>query len=207
MIHRWFQALFVVGLLGLALGSRAQHVTPLHTFFQRNYDSTIIYQIGLREQFGPAYQVLAQHRGQFYFFTYQSPYRHARGRYFPGNLVRHFTRQESAFRAAEPDTNRYLLPGTVLPDTLRRYWQRLRPGQLWALKGDGPGWPAARTCVIDDGDHNIFYLIDRRGIRSAAFYAPAYWEECIGKDPNRQQALSIIKVFNAISRANRQRQW
>ena len=206
MTCRWFQSFFIVGLLGIALGSYAQELTPLHTFFQRNYDSTIIYQSGVRERDGPAYRILAKHQKQLYFFTYQSPYHDARGRYFPGNLLRHSARLEAAFQAAVPDTNRYLLPATVLPDTLRHHWQRLRPWQLWHLKGDGPGEPAGRTCVIDDGDHNTFYLIDRRGIRPASFYAPAYWEECLGPDPNRQRALMLIKVFGAISRANQQRQ-
>jgi hypothetical protein len=202
MICRWLRLPCVIGLTTVALGSRAQQLTPLHTFFQRNYDSTIIYQSGLREQFGPAYQILAKHQQQVYLFTYQSPYRIARGRYFPGNLVRHFARQESAFRATEPDTNRYLLPDVVPSDTLRRYWQRLRPRRLWAIKGDGPGGPAGRHCVIDDGDHHTFYLIDRRGIRSAGFYAPAYWEACLGHNASRQQALTTIEVFGAISRVS-----
>ena len=146
MICRWFQAPFIIGLLGVAFGGHAQQLTPLHTFFQRNYDSTIVYQIGLREQFGPAYQILAKHQQQLYFFTYQSPYRDARGRYFPGHLVRHFARQEAAFRAAPPDTNRYLLPATVLPDTLRRYWQRLRPGSSGTSRATRPaGQPDAHV--------------------------------------------------------------
>ena len=206
MISCWIRIACLIGLLGCGRSGHAQQATPLHTFFQRNYDSTIIYQSGLRERDGPAYQILAKHQGQVYFFTYQSPYRDARGRYFPGNLVRHFARQEAAFRVAVPDTNRFLLPATVRPDTLRRYWQRLRPRQVWAIKGDGPGGPVGSTCVIDDGDHNTFYLIDRRGIRPASFYAPAYWETCLGQDPNRQQALTLIKMFGAISRAGQQRQ-
>lgn len=108
---------------------------PLHTFFQRNYDSTIIYQSGLREQHQLAYLILAKRENQVYFFTYQSPYRNTGGRYFPGNLLRHYSKLEAAFQAAVPDTNRYLVPGTVPVDTLRRYWRRLRPPAAMGHKG------------------------------------------------------------------------
>ncbi|WP_201982785.1 hypothetical protein [Hymenobacter rubidus] len=161
-----------------------------------------MYQGGLRDRDGPSYLILAKQKNQVYFFTYQSPYRQARGRYFPGNLVRHFAKQEAAFRAAVPDTNRYLLPGIVPPDTLRWHWLRLQPRQLWAIKGDGPNQPAAPNCAVDDGDYNTFFLIDQRAMKSATFYAPAYWEECAGKDPNRQRAIRTRGEFHAILRAS-----
>ena len=180
---------------------------PLHTFFQRNYDSTIIYQCGLRKQHQLAYLILAKRENQVYFFTYQSPYRNTGGRYFPGNLLRHYSKLEAAFQAAVPDTNRYLVPGTVPLDTLCRYWRRLGPRQLWAIKGDGPNQPAAPNCAVDDGDNNTFFLIDLRAIKAAEFYAPAYWEECAGKDANRQWAIATRALLYAIRRTSQLGAW
>jgi hypothetical protein len=200
---RWFYLSCLGGLLGSASVSQAQDSTPLHTFFQRNYDSTIIYQSGLRQKDGPNYLILAKQANQVYFFSYSSPYREAAGRYFPGRLISFFANEEAAFRAAVPDTNRYLLPVAVLSDTLRRYWRLLNPRRFWAVKDDRQIPPPSSThpCGIDDGDDNTFYLITPRSLKVASFYAPAYWEECLGKDPNRQQAISARRLFWALPRS------
>ena len=197
----WFRIACLVGLLSSAQASSAQEVPPLHTFFQQNFDSTVIYQSGLSVGNGPYYLILAKQKDQVYFFTYTSPYQSAAGRYFPGNLMLHFANEEAAFRAAVPDKNRFLLPGLVPSDTLRRYWRRLRTHRFWTVKDDQQtAFPP--LCAIDDGDHNTFFLIDRRTIRAASFYAPAYREACAGQDPGRQQAINALNVFTTVRRSN-----
>jgi len=205
MVGRWVHLACLIGFLGSALVSQAQEITPLHTFFQRNYDSTVIYQSGLREQRGPYYLILAKQQNRVDFFTYISPYRETAGRYFPGNLVRHFARKEAEFRAATPDTNQYFLPGMVQSSVLTTCWNQLDTRRLWAIKSDQQAASGASgQCVIDDGDYSTFYLIDRRAIRAASFYAPAYFEECLGKNVNRQQAIHAQNIFRATLRASQE---
>ncbi|MCB2409146.1 hypothetical protein [Hymenobacter lucidus] len=175
--------------------------TPLHTFFQQNYDSTIIYHSGSNWNNSPNYLILAKHQGQLYFFTYTSPYRDATGKYYPGRLTGKFAAQDQVFRATVPDTNRYLLPQPLRPVTLQRAWQQLRPGQLWRVQDDQQTPANTATCVVEDADDNIFYLIDRQTIRAASFYAPDFYEQCLGKNPGRQQAIKARTILQALTRS------
>ncbi|TGD82679.1 hypothetical protein [Hymenobacter wooponensis] len=174
-------------------------VFPLHRFFQAHYDSTIIYQRGSSWNNSPNYLILAKLKDQVYFFTYASPYQETRGRYFPGGLVQKFSREELAFSRAVPDTNRYFLPGRASAPALGHCWHEVVPAQLWQVQGDEHPRRTSGHCVIEDGDENTFYLIDKRAVKVTSFYAPAYYEECEGKNPNRHVALKTIAALQALS--------
>ncbi|RZK25630.1 MAG: hypothetical protein EOO63_15760, partial [Hymenobacter sp.] len=128
-------------MLSAAFPSQGQATIPLHAFFQQNFDSTIVYQSSSTWNRSPNYLILAKHQNQLDFFTYRSPYRDVLGRYFPGKLVQKISQEELRFRAATPDTNRYLLPQRVASEVLRRSWQRLNPPSLWAIQGDSAPTP------------------------------------------------------------------
>jgi hypothetical protein len=193
--------LTALGCLFCQHGQAQQTVksTPLHRFFQQHYDSTIIWQSGSAWNNAPHYLILAKYKDQVYFFTYMSPYHERLGKYYPGGLAKKMALEDLRFRTTIPDTNRYLLPQNMLPRTLSQCWRQLNPSQLWtALQDDLQAGSAAGKCGIDDGDDNVFYLLDRRTSKTAAFYAPAYWEECLGKDPNRQQAIRVRAALQAL---------
>jgi hypothetical protein len=192
-----FRLAWLFGLLGMALVSRAQSSSPLHSFFQQHFDSTLVYQSSSNWNTSPNYLILAKHQNQFAFFTYSSPYRDVLGHYFPGKLVQKFGKEESRFRATIPDTNRYLLPQRIAEETLRHSWQNLISPQLWAIQGDEQGRSATGGCMIEDGEEITLYLIDKKAIRAARFYAPTFYEACVGKDPSRQQ---VIQLSNTLPR-------
>lgn len=189
MRYRWFRFALLCSVLTAALPSQAQMPTPLHTFFQQHFDSTFIYQRSSTWNSSPNYLILAKDQNRLTFFTYISPYRTILGHYFPGKLVQKFSQEEARFRVTTPDTNRYLLPKPIAEETLRQSWHLLHPPQLWAIQGDEQAQRVTKGCVVDDGEENIFYLIDKKAIRSAHFYAPVFFEECAGKNIDRQQAI------------------
>lgn len=59
----------------LTSGAQAQALTPLHRFFQQNFDSTIVYQSSSSRNNSPNYLILAKCQDQLEFFTYTSLYR------------------------------------------------------------------------------------------------------------------------------------
>ncbi|QJX47804.1 hypothetical protein HMJ29_12970 [Hymenobacter taeanensis] len=181
------------------VGQPTPQLFPLHTFFQANYDSTIIYQSSSTRNNSPNYLILAKYQDKVYFFMYTSPYRVAEGRYFPGELSKKFAQGELAFSRMPPDTNRYLLPTTAAPTTLAHCWRNVAPSQLWQVRDDQRRLNPQGNCILEDGDENMFYLIDKRAIRTAYFYAPAYFEECEGKKLNRQLAIKAITALRALT--------
>jgi hypothetical protein len=175
---RWLLFVPLLGLLRASPPSRAPATTPLFTFFQQHFDSTVVYQSGSNWNTSPNYLILAKQQNQLAFFTYRSPYRNGLGQYFPGQLVQKFSQEEARFRATMPDTNRYLLPQGVVADAQAR-----------SVTGN---------CVVEDGEEMTFYLIDKKAMRSARFYAPAFLEACAGKDVSRQQAIRVSSTLQIL---------
>jgi hypothetical protein len=195
---RWLFFASLLGLLRASSPSHAQATAPLYTFFQQHFDSTVVYQSGSNGNTSPNYLILAKHQQQVAFFTYRSPYRNVLGQYLPGQLVQKFSQEEARFRATTPDTNRYLLPQRVAADSLRHGWQRLQPRHFWAMQGDAQAHRFMGNCVVEDGEEMTFYLIDKKAIRSARFYAPAFLEACAGKDVGRQQAIQVSSLLQVL---------
>jgi hypothetical protein len=182
--------------------SAQQHerITPLHEFFQANYDSTIIYHSWSNWYSAPNFLIVARHKDKLYYFTYTSPYKNLLGRYFPGNISQKFMEEENKFERTVPDTNRYLLSKDILQETLGKYWNELQAANLWKLKDDKHSLTSTGNCMIADGNTNTFYLINKEGIKVLNFYEPAYWEECLGKDINRQRAIKARAMFQRIAK-------
>ncbi|GAB2771339.1 hypothetical protein HNQ93_000615 [Hymenobacter luteus] len=178
--------------------TQAQVPTPLHRFFQQNFDSTIVYQSGSSRNNSPHYLILAKYQNRLAFFTYTSPYRNIPGHYFPGKLSQKFANEERRFRATIPDTNQYLLPRRIAGEILSRNWRLLNPPQLWTIQGDQQAPKSKSKCAIDDGDENTFYLLSKTTIQVAHFYAPEYYEQCAGKDVNREQAIRARNTLHAL---------
>ena len=197
MTCRWLRFAALFSLLSAALTSRGQ-TTPLHRFFQQHFDSTIVYQSGPTGNNSPNYLILAKYQNRLDFFTYCSPYRDVLGHYFPGQLVQKFSQEESRFRATIPDTNRYLLPRRVEEELLRHSWQALHPPQFWAIQGDEQARRSTGGCVLEHGVESTFYLIDKKAIRVARLYAPAFYEACAGKDVGRQQAIQASSTLQRL---------
>jgi hypothetical protein len=73
MPYRWLFFAPLLGLLSALLPSHAQATTPLFTFFQQHFDSTIVCQSASIWNTSPNYLILAKHQNQLAFFTYCSP--------------------------------------------------------------------------------------------------------------------------------------
>lgn len=206
MKHKTIVLLLVSAALFVLTAQSAQaqsprQITPLHHFFQANYDSTIIYHNWSSWYTAPHYLIFAKHREKLYFFTYISPYRKMQGRVLPGGLKELYSDEESKFQRTMPDTNRYLLPQYIGDKELQKYWKNLGTTELWKIRSDKLQEPA--TCVVDDGDENTFYFITKKEIKTENFYAPSLYEECAGKDRNRQKAIQASELLISILSAGR----
>jgi hypothetical protein len=126
----------------------------------------------------PNYLIVAKQKDKLYFFTYTSPYKNLRGRYFPGNLSQKFMEEENKFKRTVPDTNSYLLSKNIVQATLSKSWNELQAANLWKLKDDKHILKSTGNCMIEDGTTSTFYLINKAGVKVLNYYAPDFWEEC-----------------------------
>lgn len=190
-------SLLAAGLAVRPVCAQEHPAPPLFRFFQQHFDSTLVYQTSSNWYDAPDMLILAKQGQEVYFFTYRSPYRATRGRFVPGGLTRYFSEQEAHFRAAKPDTNRYLLPQQVRPLTLLQTWKNLRPNRLWKVNNTDPR-PAKEQCIIDDAATETLHFLTRSGMRAASFYAPDLYEQCEGRGFNRGQVIHTRNILQAL---------
>lgn len=176
-------------------------LTPLHEFFQANYDSTIILHSWSDWYSVPNYVIMAKQKDRLYYFTYSSPYQQLLGHPFPGNLAQKFGEEETKFKNTAPDTNRYFLSKRIRQENLSKHWNELQAYKLWSLKDDKTNLTANGKCIIEHGTTNTFFLIDKAGIKVMNFHEPEFWEQCLEKDINRQRAIKARAVFESIAKA------
>ncbi|NDK55476.1 hypothetical protein [Pontibacter fetidus] len=180
-----------------ALAQEVRQITPLHQFFQANYDSTIIYHRWSNWNSQPNYIIVTKYKNQLYFFTYANPYRQAQGISLPGDLHKLYAKEDFKYDQTLPDTNRYLVAHYIKPSILQDYWKELKVKQLWNIKVSKVN--TDDICGIDDGDENTFYFISKSVIKRADFYAPSYFAKCYSNDPNLQKAIQTIKLLQELS--------
>lgn len=177
-----------------ALAQASATEPALFRFFQRHFDSTLVYQISSNWYNAPYMLLLAKQGHNIYFFTYRSPYAATRGRFIPGGLTQQFTKQEARFQTTIPDTNQYLLPQPVMSATLLQTWKTLNMKRLWKISNTDPR-PAREQCIVDDAATVTLHFLNRSGIRAASFYAPDAYEQCEGHGFNRGQ---VIRARNTL---------
>lgn len=167
--------------------------TPLHQFFQKHFDSTLIYHEFSSWSPYPNYHIVAKSKGSVFLFTYKNPYAAIRGRNLPMELALHFYRSDDNFQAVKPDTNRYLLPFVpAFHYNGPNRWEQLAQLRIWQLQ---PATQFTATCSVEDGSEIVFYRITKNDIQTIYFYDAEELDTCTPADTNRKTAIELMRYF------------
>ncbi|WP_132055676.1 hypothetical protein [Pseudocnuella soli] len=161
---------------------------PLTTFFQANFDSTIIYHNWSSWNPLPNYCIIAKKDNGTFLFTYRSPYHSTFGHKFPSDLTEKFIAEQLLFERTQVDTNRYFLPVQVDLDDKRNTWKYLNANRLWNLKNVDR---IKKQCSIEDGLENTFYLITSGGTKILHFDESDLSQLCAPTFSDRQYVLTV----------------
>lgn len=193
-----FTFIFSLAFSSLAwLCGSAQQTTetnPLTTFFQTNFDSTIIYHNWSSWNPLPNYCIIAKKENGIFLFTYRSPYRPTFGHKFPSNLTEKFISEQQQFERTPVDTNRYFLPFQVELYDKRNTWKYLNANRLWNLKNVDR---TKKRCFTEDGLENTFYLITSGGKKILNFDESDLSQLCAPTFTDRPYVLSLTNQILA----------
>ncbi len=188
-------------LLMYSSGGFAQYY--LLNFFQKNYDSTIIYFSNSNWDMFPNYFILSKKNKSIYAFTYTKPGRRFVGRknYNRDSLMK-YRYEDSIFISTPLDSNQFLKTFPAEQIKLDSLWKYLIANNIFNLKDDsdfGDGCkkvaPANRCYVFDAGFVN-FYLIDKTKTHRLVYYAPEYFEtKCCPGVPERKIIMKIAPLI------------
>jgi hypothetical protein len=171
---------------------QADKITPLHTFFQNNFDSTIIWTPSSNWQLGHNYFIVTKKDTSIYFFAYLMPYRNINWRDYPRVLGEKFADENDRFSLILPDTNLYFNPIPVDYSLKKKYWGEVNANDIWSVPDSG-----SREHYTIDGSQDNFFLIANGKIRKSIFY----WlhdNKWIDIDINRKKAHLTEEVFRKI---------
>lgn len=141
--------------------------TPLHQYFQRQFDSTLIY-YHWSEGAGylPNYYIMARKENRTFYFRYTSPYKEVQGQGLPEDIASRFIREHVQFALTVPDTNQYLVPVRV-NDATNGNWEQVRAYGLWQWESVGA---KEKECAVYDAAYETYYLISKKKTKTLEYY-------------------------------------
>lgn len=195
----------LVALPAVVFGhSKGGGITPMHKFFQKYTDSTIIVEYG-NLSYGPSYYRILTKTGDFINAfkyepldtTYYPIFKLKKD--MPVVLWNLFTGKRNEFRHTPADINIFFNPVQLEPKQTKKIWQELITLKPWKLIDDytyGARCKGVQETITMDSGPWIIHLITKKEIKTLYYLAPEYFEKLCPGNKNRQAAIRIEALFN-----------
>lgn len=179
------------------------NVTLMHTFLQKNADSTILFERMNYKINRPEFFIISKVGDTVSIYHYQQLKEIDKRILLPKAIRYKLYKRNRLDYLSEPiDINIYFNPIYLNRDSITIFWQSLLKQQPWQINDDsidGESCPNAKNGYdrnIYDGGSISLYLITKNNIKRLYFYAPQYYEKevCPGRK-GRQAIIAIEKLF------------
>jgi len=182
---------------GLAFG-QSKGITPMHLFFQKNADSTIIIEYATDSYDPHYYKIITRTGDTINTFQYYAIQRAESGIVIPKKLRFLIDIEKVKYFSAAADINPYFSLVNLPADTLRTIWEKINSGQLWVLdeKLNNVNKCNQQVPVTSHMGYGIMHLITKGQIRTLIFNAPEYYEKYCPGNKNRQAFLKLEGLLN-----------
>ena len=178
------------------------NITPIHTFFQNNADTTLIFSYESNFADLPTYFILSKKGDTINLFKYDSGFN--KKLKMPSRIRDSLYKILRIHESFNIGINRFFTSVNIEHENASKFWSKislLKPYQIKDDTTDGEGCPKTN----DNYDKNIYdgggislYLINKNAIRRLYFYAPKYYENevCPGTE-GRKCILKVEELFLA----------
>lgn len=174
--------------------------TTIHTFLQKNADSTIIFKYESNWIQPPEYFILSKKVDTITAYFYKSFYKTKIN--MPDKIRDSLYKINKYYESNNVSVNRFFIPKYLTDEDLLVFWRALLKQHPWQINDDSID---GKNCTntkkgfyknISDGGGISLYLITKNNIKHLYFYAPKYYEKelCPGRK-GRQAILEIEALF------------
>lgn len=183
---------------------------PLEEFFEKNYDSTVIYYMTDAFQSLPVFYILAKANDTVYYYQYKFnengyPADHVSPRNSGMNYKLYKIYMNYRFKL-KPDINTYF-SWLKTENTNGSLWENIRSNNLWNFKDDNNieliKDEEGHKYEILDGSSYVFRLITKKEVISLVYFCPEIYNS-FKENATRKKIIdlqkSIIDYFNKIKK-------
>lgn len=176
-------------------------ITPMHTFLQKNSDTSILLEYNYSTIHTPEYFILSKKGDTISAYTYKVLPSIDKRIIVPHNIgYKIFKRNNFDIYNTVVDINIYFNPKYLSQDSLNKFWKEVNIFRPWQIKDDsidGEACPeyTSEKYISDLGGISL-YLVTKDEIKKLYFYGPKYFEEklCPGRQ-GRKAILELEKLF------------
>ncbi len=171
------------------------NITPMHTFLQKNADTSIIFSYASGFINTPTYFVLSKKSDTVTLYKYDSGFKKHLAK-IPKRISDSLYKLNRPWESFDVGINRFFSVLNVDQESALMFWSKIASLKPFHLKDDltnGEGCKANTTYDnnIYDGGGIELYLVTQNGIRNLYYYAPQYYEKLC---PGREDRKAIIKI-------------
>ncbi|WP_421944578.1 hypothetical protein [Pedobacter sp.] len=173
-------------------------ITPMHKFFQKYADSTIIIEYDTDSYEPHPYRIISRAGKSVNTFSYEPidnswKTLSSSKKNFPTQLWYELLSRKTLYKNRQADINIFFNLVEINPDTSLRIWKDISKFKPWQLLDD-KSYPECSNIAIDAG-YSIMHLITKKEIKTLIYYAPYYYEEQCPGNKNRQGIVGIERLF------------
>lgn len=189
---------------GLSFGQDVK-ITPMHKFFQKYGDSTLIIEYPTDSFDPPSYKIVSNVNDTVNCFTYiPLDTTYLQFVKWPTGLPRILgavlSLQKTSFNTMPADINIFFKMVKMPAEKAKTLWHEVAKNKPWQLLDDKayPTCPPDKKyAIVMDDPYYILHLITKKEIKTLIYYAPSFYEnEACPGNKNRQGILKIYSLFD-----------
>lgn len=186
--------LFILYSLG---HGQSNGITPLHRFFEKNADSTLIIEYDTHSYDPHYYHILTKTGDTINTFEYNAILKDEKV-VIPKKLSTLIFLEKQRYFNAPAEINSYFNLVNLNRDTLKNMWGMIEKLDVWNLVDDKhySNCPDnKRGLAVVDGGSIIVHLITHDKIKTLIYNIPWHYEKYCPGNKNRQSAIKLHELF------------
>ncbi len=173
------------------------NITPMHSFLQKNADTTIVFSYTYGFVNPPKFFILSKKSDTITLYKYDSVFKNGLSK-IPKKISDSLYKLNRPWESFDVGINRFFTSVNINPESALEFWSKISDEKPFNLKDDstiGEGCPNTNAEYIKniyDGGGVEIYLITKSNIKNLYYYAPEYYEKRIC--PGREDRKAILKI-------------
>lgn len=184
----------LLGKVG-AIEIKREIITPMHTFFQKYADSTVIIEYPTNSYAPLVYKIVTNTGDTVNAFEYNAIQK-LETAIMPTRLRSHMLMEKYKYFGGAASVNPYFNLVNLPVDTLKVIWNKIDSLRLWTLTVDNEVPKCRNIPFSPHPDQIIIHLITKKEIKTLSFSNALLFEEYCPGNMNRRPVVELYNFFS-----------